>query len=405
MKDRRPVLTRIYALIFIMIAFLLIAYILLTEKRAETVYLSEMRDFSTGWKAPSGQEYTLDDATVKAISDKAGTDNETVILKKNLPSDLTEDDALCLESMNANFKVFIDGVEVYAFASRENLSGASYGRAFHAIGLSPDYSGGKIRLEFDTVCPDYKLSRLTEMYICPPLSYVRMYARKVAFPCLISFLVFFFGIVLAMVYIWIPDKTRLPFDIAALGMMAFLMGLWLIVDTRILQLFFGHIYVWRGINRTVLFLVGYPLISFFNSLTKLKRTVYHRIVIVGTVLIIGGLIGLRYLTGLDMLISYPPAIIVFIAGLAIITCIIFTDDYLYCRAHGIETNRKFFYIGVTAFLGCGIFDFILYATGIAASGSFGFFTRIGMLVFIAVMLFQFLTWWTTDQESIERDRF
>ena len=79
--------------------------------------------------------------------------------------------------------------------------------------------------------------------------------------------------------------------------------------------------------------------------------------------------------------------------------IITRDNHSYCKAFGIKSELRVFYYGLAVLLLCGAADLVNYLVFKKNAGSFGRYSRIGVLLFILVMMFQFMKWWTKDHKS------
>jgi hypothetical protein len=215
----------------------------------------------------------------------------------------------------------------------------------------------------------------------------------------------FLGVVLILIYFCIADKSRLLFDIASLGYASFILGFWLFIDTKFMQLFTGHIYLWRALDRIVIFFFGFPLVRFLNSLTAQKKAIYERIAFWLSVILVATLISRRYLFNIDMSKSYPRALVVFVVTIFVFINVITIDNTIYCKGKGIAANMKYFFVGVTIFWASVFADFMLLRMEILSGNSYGRVTRIVTLLLVIIMLFRFLKWWTRSQQTIERDLF
>lgn len=398
MEKKEALVKKIYWGLFVTLSLLCIAYIIFSTDTFDKEYKERIRPFSEGWTTVSGETVNIDDVRIRDFDGKA-------ILEKTLPDDITDNDSICFEALNINFSVVIDGDEKYSFKTKDNLSGSGYGSSYNEIGLCDAERGKTVQIIYEGVFPEYGGGRVTGVYICPAIDYIHMSVVDMLFSVSSSALILFMGVMLMLIYACISDKSRIPFDISALGFAAFILGFWLFIDTRFMQVFTGHIYLWRGLNRIVIFFIGFPFVKFLNSLTVLKRAIYERIAFFLSIVIVAIIVCGRYLYGVDMIKSYPRALIVYFVTIFIFVNVITIDNTIYCRGKGIAANMKYFFIGVTIFW-AGVFaDFAMYEMKMLSSNSYGKVTRIITLLITVTMLFRFLKWWTRSQQTIERDRF
>ena len=398
MKKGIPTYKRIYSVIFSISTVLIILAVIILSGRNEKNYSDELKSFSSGWVSLNGDVHNIDKLRTRHFE-------RHVVLMHELPVVLSSNDCLCFETANVNIRVFIDTTEVYNFTTRENLSGMGYGTAFHMVGLSKHDAGKTVEIHYRDVYEGYGEGRVTDVYIGPAEDYIRLKASQRALATIFSVIILIFGILMIVAFLWISDKNSMPFDIAGLGVAAALLGIWLLLDTNMIQLLFGFVITCRVFNRVTIFLIAFPLTCFFNSLSEQKREIYNVISLVGSAILLAAMLILRYLVGIDMTESFVYCVAIYLVMFFAIILSIFIDNILYCRAHGIALNLGFILLGNAILLVCAGVDLVLYISNIYKANSFGAFTRVGALIFISIMMLQFLRWWTSDQESIGRDRF
>ena len=400
MKNQSMIPRIVYISITGLILFLLTAYIVLSTEPFVSNIRRNVKLYSNGWVSDQGEHVSLDDMTVKNHGGR-------IIVEKRLPGNLTDDDCICFESQNArSIKVWVDDREVYRFLPQENLTGLGYGISFHIAGLNASDSSHTVKIEIEGLKTRYSTyGRILSVSLGPAADYLHMNIYDRIFAASVSMIIVFLGIILAVIYSQIPDKASLPFNSLCLGMSAFIMGFWLLVDTNIMQLLTGYIYIWRALHRTIIFLAVYPIIGYCNSITRLKRNIYLHISFWVSVISLVLEISLRYFAGIDMEESFLPIVVFIVAATLIMMTVMFADNIRYCRSRGIKTGFKDYYVGMLIFIGCIFLDLIIYILRLDRDDSSGSFSRIGLAAFILISLIQFLRWWTRDRAGIERDRF
>ncbi len=398
MKPIGQTAKRIYIVLSFLIVTILLAAMLLSADLFSSEGSQHIRPFSEGWVQNPGTSYVIDNIKTGSFPTEEG-------LFRRLPADLTDTDALCFSSQNVNFKVYIDDTEVYSFSSRENMTGMGYGSKVHAVGLGKADAGKMVTFRYQGVYEGMNGGRIYGVYLSPTIDFFRFRINEMGVAVFFSLLTVFFGLVLVLIHLSITDKEALPFNIMGLGVFALVMGVWLLVDTNFPQLLSGTVYVWRDIRMTILFLAGYPLVSFLNSMTRLKKGIYIHL---GFFLSAGGLavlLLLRFTAGIDMHESHSKIMIVYVALLLLLIVVMLAENGRYSRMLGTKSSFRAFYIGVTALLICGAGDIILYLIQPVRRDSLGGLTRIAMTFFVVLMLIRFMTWWTRDHREVERDRF
>ncbi len=395
MDKKKPAASRCYTVLYLAAALCLIAYAAaLGSVRPSAQALCA---FSTGWTASSGETVTLDDI-------KAGDFGGSVTLSRQLPAPIADGNALCFQTQNANVSVRIGDREVYRFESRENLSGKSYGVAFHFVGLSPEDAGQTVRIRLDSVLVKRSGGCIWRTYLGPGADYVRLLVTERWTSVFSSVLIFSFGILLLLAHLWLLGGGARPYDAAALGGVSLVLGLWCLNDTYIPQLITGQLYICRAIDRLLLYFALYPFICFVVSLTRIKRPVYRHVAFWLSVFFLALFLGLRYGFGIDTVrlsgVRYS-----YYAAILLLTTVILRENHRYCTSHGLRVRLKRIYLGFVVLAVCVLADVLFYATGLIVSSTHGIFLRFGLIFFIAMMLLQFLRWWVDENASIRRDRF
>ncbi len=389
---------RIYLLIFAALLFSIVIIIPVCTDLFKGGYVGEIKDFSEGWTTLDGQPVELDSLMIGHLG-------EDIIIENELPKTLTDMDDICFKTKNIDIRVYLNGRQIYLFEAKDNLTGKGYGTAYHEVGIGVDDAGKTVTIIFASVNEKATAGRLTDVCLCAASDFLRLNMKSVLIPALLSALILFIGVALVLVFTWMPNRELLPFNILALGAIAGIFGLWLLVDSNFLQLVTGSLYVWRDISRTIVFLVMYPIIVFLNSLTEQKRMIYEHISFAASIFSVLLIIFLRYYANWDMTDSFTKILAAYAAFTGLLMVIISLDNMNYCRTFGLKSELKAFFLGLGVLFSCGMADVVIYLVSPKTKESYGYFSRVGVLIFMFVMLFQFLKWWTKDHKEIERDRF
>ena len=357
----------------------------------------ELLDFSEAWLANG-------DTLVDVRELNAGDFGGSVVLEKSLPDTLSYNDRLCLTISNARFTVSIDGKEVYAYDSPENLTGKGYGIAYHTINLSPEQAGKLLRMEIESVYDNHQSGRIYMPQIGSGGAFLYYLAGQHLLTILFSAGSLFLGILLVLLQPLFPKKQNLHSTLLSLGTVAIIAGLWMTNDTGILRLLTGNVLVDRVLDHALMHLIDFPLALLVWSLTQEKKMRYVRLVFAFTLLDIAEILFLRYFHGEDMA-WLTQAMALYHAACFIVIVIMLISDRKYRKEHDVQSNLKIFYIAVACLAGSALLDNLIYAMGVNRMGGRGLFTRIGFAAFIALILFQTVRWWMQDRTTVDRDRF
>lgn len=397
MEHKGYIAKNIYAIIFSAAVFLIIAFVLMST---DVLHQESVHDtsFSTGWRSSTADDVNVDDLST---ADYGGS----ITLYKDLPVDLTDDDSICFESKNVNLKVWIDDREVYEYTGRDNFTGKGYGVAYHSIGLSSALPGSTVKMTYESVLHEAAHGFVARMFLGRDADYLLGVVCKKAFAIVLSLLVFFFGIFIMVIYAGIQNKERAPFSLSGLSGISIIMGLWGFADTNIIQILTGAIYACRVLNMLLPFLVGFPLVVFFNSLTEKRDPKYGRIAFYVSVFFACVILSLRYVAGIDMIYSFFPTALAFFVVILGIVGWLFIDDRKYAVSKGRRKGLRFYHYAILLLM-AGIFlDLLAHASNMFMKDTSGRFTRIGMVAFIGILMTHFIQWWSNDQRTVNRDRF
>ena len=400
MKKKTIDRNRAILTVFTILSILLIFFEALAASRIDKASGRDMRNFESGWSDSEGKVYDIADV-------RANDDGFAPVVSKKLPADIKESDCLCFESYNINVQVYVDGQSVYSFESKENPTGLGYGTGYHEVGLSSNMAGKTVTVCIERSNKDIKSKRghIVNMYVGAAVDYVHKIMVSNILTVMASVFILFFGIVFLLISFVISDNDRLPFDVASLGISSIVIGSWLLVLSNVFQLVSGHIYTVRFLDRFLILVAGVPLICFFNSLTYTKSRIYPIIEFWLNIIAVVLLLVLRYAAGIDMMTTFQRLLIVYFAQIIVLTIVMFARHERYCRANGIVSGIRFYYIGIAAFIICALTDYALFYFKKLVGNSYGAVTSIGTLVLVPIVLVQFIKWWTKDRRIVERERF
>ncbi|MBE6909291.1 MAG: GGDEF domain-containing protein [Ruminococcaceae bacterium] len=389
----------LYRAVYVLVMALLIAHLLGQTDIRPFLQWEEgaVNSASDGW-------ITGDGVTVDTRDVSANKFGGAVILRKQLPQTLSHNDSLCFASSNARITVWIDEEIVYQFNTVENLTGFGYGLAHHIVNLSPEDAGKSVRIGMVSVFSNHGGGRLRSIQICPASTYTHLFVREELVPFLLSFLIMFFGAVILAFHFGLRRKNILPYNMLALGVGTFLIGLWCMVDTGIPQLLTGSIIACRVMDYTLIHMSTYPMVCFISSLTRQKRPIYVHAAFILSSCCVLLLLGLRFFAGYDMHILIPLVYFSYFSPIAIVS-VMLADNRRYCRKNNITSNLRHFYVGAAALLLGATTDIAVYLFDIDGLNGHGWFLRLGLCVFVAELMLQLLHWWSNERTSIERDRF
>lgn len=399
MKEKKP-LSRdfVYGIVFGAIVLAIALYALFLTDMFNTGYGKRLLNFSDTWESDNGNLYSVNEVTVKSFGG-------SVHLFKKLPLYLSDRDSICFTSRNVNLKVLADGNEIYRYETVRNITGLGYGDNIHEVGLAERLAGKEIEIFMESVSDQDIFGYINDVYIGTAADYFHFSVETHALQFILTILIIFIGLVMILVWAGVPDKNALPIDVVSLGVGAVLVGIWLLAGSSNMQLLTGRVYFWRVLNRACIFLTLYPFIRFFNSITRLHRKVYNVIAFYVSVGLVVVMVGLWLIAGIDTANSDTVLDAILIGFSILIILVIFADNYYFCKRNNMPVEHKGIYLGLGFLIVFSLAELAVYVANLRHVFPFGTFTRIGMLLFITVVLLQFLKWWMKDHAAVNRDRF
>ncbi|MCR4739356.1 MAG: diguanylate cyclase [Lachnospiraceae bacterium] len=359
---------------------------------------AEERDYSSGWKLESGEEVDLDEIN-------AGKFGGHLHVSKILPDEIKETDSIYFSTSNMRFGLYVNGVPIYSFDTRENMTGTGDGISYHMIGLGSKDAGAEIVFDGETVFSDIHGGRINEMQFGSEEQYRYYMMRRNLTSVGLSLLMILFGIALIVFYIGMAHRNSMLRSLWALGLASILFGLWSLCDTGIPQLLTGMTYATRDMVYGILHLAGFPIICFVYYVTRSKRKPILYLSFLVSIMSFGGLLCSRYVLGRDLHTMVGFIYFSYAAELLLLA-VMLIDNELFCRKKKISSNLRFFYIGAGIFIAASVGDMIRYILiGKKGSVGHGSLFRFGLVFFFILMAFQIFDWWTSEKTSLERDRF
>lgn len=385
--------------IFAAIAVVLFLGTLFFSDAFSSEYLHEMTDFDGGWRDEAGKLYKLSE--IKDSDYKNGM----LTLTKTLPIYLFDGECICFESKNVNIKVSLDKRRVYEFLAEENITGIGYGVAFHKVGISREDAGKRFIIECEKLNGKRSSAQIYRVFLGQPAEYIRWFIHDRAWLIVASVLIVFFGLLLFVLWLGIPDKSRQPFDVFSLSVAIFIIGSWCLINTNAIQLLSGHYYFWRILGTLIVPMIGYPFVVFYNSLTKLKKNIYAILAFAVSVGAEASMIVLRYVAEMDMMNTVVFFALFVLCSDIVLMVIAYTENYFHCKKLGIKTDFLALNIALIIFVVLTLIDIFLWQFAQNYRDTYGIFMRFGLVLLTVIMIFKFVSWWTMDQVAMDRDRF
>ncbi len=217
---------------------------------------SKLKDFSEGW--------IYQDGTIAEV-DNLKEENKIIVLHE-----ITEDVSgynLCFRSKNINFSVYMGKTKIYDFHPAINkVCGHSYGNYIHSILILSGNEGETIRIEAEPVYAD-GTEFFDDMYMDTGDNYYLKMIKKNLVRFIICILIMVLGVGLFTLGSVFERKNEGRAQTQSLGLMAFLTGMWVMMESLILQMLTHNSPVCHLINYMTLILLPIPAIYLVSYMT------------------------------------------------------------------------------------------------------------------------------------------
>lgn len=390
--DTKKIIALIYAFMVVFFAIGLFVSVFMQADEYSTINPVD-NSISTGWIASDGKSVDLSD--LSSLSSKEN-------LSHIIPENIHNSDALNFNSHNVHFAVYIDGNEIYSYYPSDNMTGRGNGDTYHSIPLAEEYAGEEIILEVEPVYVHESASTFNDVMIGQQNAYYRYIFREYTLSFYLSVFLMFFGAALLLLRFGLTGIAS-RVNIRAIGLSTLLFGLWASVETTVPTLIFGHSEIWRGLDYFTIPLAEYPFLVFVNSVTVKRKQIYDNIAFAITFVCYTLTTICRIALGID-LHNLPFFFISYVLQIILIIVILY-DNHKYTKENGIKQKLAFFYFGMGCFIAGVLSSIVLYQVGDKGISDHGFFTRLGMSIFVVLIYIQILTNINIEQRNQRSKNF
>ncbi len=384
--DLQVLFNLIYSIIFVIMT----VYAVFIADRGSMDAGSALIDMSEGWSVGGGNAADVDDIKVNAGED-------TVILRKIIPGKIDNDAALCFISHNVLVRVLVDDDLAYTLSTGENFTGYGYGDIRNVVRLSPEDEGKELTIELDSVFKRSGSGYISDVRIGDPGIYTYTRIKDSVLPFFLSGIIIFFGVLFIAIFIVIPNKDVLPYNVFALGIASILLGVWCVNTTGVFQILSKKTIMYRLFDYLAIFFAEYPVFCFVNSFTHSRKKKYNSIAFILWICSVAFVVVARFVMGTDMH-SLMPFFYASYAVFLLFMAYILVRDRKYCRENAIKSDTRHFNVGALCFVIGALLEEVKYITGGRVIGPKGTFVRLGLCIFIFEMLMHFLQWLANEQQ-------
>lgn len=278
-----------------LIQLILIAVVLTTAKVDDmTLAKGEVKPFNTGWTL------VREDGTTKELQTLPYNDtsepNEKIVIRNRIPKEFWGE-TLSFLSADKSLKITVDGEEIYTFGLKDSrVFGRTPGSVMVFADIPRDCETGEIEIEMQSPYANYA-TYITETSIADRDVAILKYIKKEAFDILLSLSILLVAVVclvLALTQKMFRKKTG---GVEYLGLYLMLMSIYYLIETKVLQVFYGNQTLYSNLIFIILMTAPLFLEAYcYEAMPRLSKLFGVAIVIstinvfVQLVLQIGGLV-------------------------------------------------------------------------------------------------------------------
>ncbi|WP_042347797.1 GGDEF domain-containing protein [Bacillus massiliigorillae] len=312
----------------IIIALLVIVYASCTfEVDDISIDTDELSNFNTNWYYTNQGNRVFIPTTPTSVK---VPNKEKLIIHKQLPTHLTQDEVLCVKTNHQSLEAYIDDTLVYGHGLNNKASfGKQFGTIWNFIEIPKESAGQLVTLQLDK--PYNQSKELISDIKIGRKSAAIFFMLKKNYHLLFSFFFTFQLGVLFIVYSWILKNRHVDFNRKSflyVGIFSLLSAIWMITDANILQLFTGNIIVIYFLSFFSFMLLPIPFLLYLKENTKHGKKLldYLCLLFIASFLIN---IGLYICNVLDLIQSVVMTHILLIITLILIFYICFKEALTY----------------------------------------------------------------------------
>lgn len=335
----------------------------------------KLTEYNENWKVSIGNVF-CEEIKLPTFLNEA-EQGDTLVLKKLLPKTIENDTYLFFRASHQKVKAYIDGKEIYKFGWDEKLLyGKSPACAWILVPILKEHAGESLQIELTGVYTPYA-GRVNEFFMGDISSILKYLVTNRIGSILICIALLILG--LSMMFIAVILRrgkvTQSLFRLAALSM---LVGIWSTCTVNVLQILFGDVYTLLNLEFLTFSLLLPTTLWFLDSFDYYKNRKVMQMLFWISVAVAVGIHLLQFFNLADYMETVSAHHI--LMGISITYLVIDGIKALFRKKASRELRiLTVSVIMIVFFSGLDLLKFYFYITI-----DDGFFTRIGMLLFIII---------------------
>jgi len=334
----------------------------------------QINNFNDGWICLDKDDESFNILLPQKLQSKK---QEIITITNRIP-EKWDGLTLAFRTSDQLLKVYFEGVEAYTFGYHDvRAFGKTPGSAWHFIDIPYDLNDGEIKIELSSPYKNYG-GVLPTIYVGVKSACVFQLFKSNLIGFIISLITLLFGILLIIFYLLVKKLKTTTKSLLYLGEFSIIMSLACMIETRLLQLFFGNQSVLSISIFLLHMLAPIPFILYLGEVYFV--TMQHKFQIIANVFIANFVIivSLQVMNIFDfMQMNWLNHVLLLLAGIYIIITIIkliITNKW--------NSSLTYFCVALSVLLLCILLDVIGFYEHV---GDVTLFQRLGLFSFILAL--------------------
>lgn len=248
------------------VAFLFIVIVCVYSHRDEGENLESM-SYNQNWTLVAGEESGNYETLPESVNLSEG--EEEIIIRKELPQDISSADSIGYYTSHQLSEVYLDGRKIFERKVPEGAGSKTPGNCWNYIDLSEKYAGMTMEVHLRN-CYGSPQVKIPAFYYGAWSAIVLSQIRNNYLSLMMSFVMFTMGLVLVGAWFAIGKKMYFHKGVPWLGLFAMHFAVWSAFETKIPLLIFGHDLLFSQIVFMSVSLMLLPFINFVRTICNKK---------------------------------------------------------------------------------------------------------------------------------------
>jgi len=342
---------------------------------------TDLIDYQTDWTVTNGNRTYENVELPTYIEDAKLGDN--LVLSRQLPETLENDTYIFFRASHQYVKAYINGHVVYSFGwDEKRLFGKSPGCTWVVIPISKDQAGDLLQIKLIGAYESYA-GRINEFYMGDKSAVLYDIVSKRLGSIMLCFILVILGTGMT-VFALVVKYRKATQSLLRLGLLSALIGVWSACTTNILQVVFSNVFFLLNLEFLTFYLILPVVLWFLNSIDYFKNRKVLNILFWMSLVLFLMLDMLQLLNIAD----YMETISAYHILMAATVLYLFITGFVDLLRKKTDKELRILIFSVLLIALFWSIDLIMFYVG--SSYDNGYFTRIGMIVFIILWAVQII---------------